>query len=108
MWQDVCCFNTDNQTEFLLLSKTKQTNKLNLKALSNIQQQNATSSYINSVFIQTTKTIKCSAPLAKMMQNQEVQSKVEEAAKLFFTGDDNITINLLPALLALSLLAICK
>ena len=38
------------------------------------------------------------------MQSQEVQSKVVEVAKFFYTGDDNITINLAPAVLAWSLL----
>ena len=34
------------------------------------------------------------------MQNKEVQSKVEEAAKFFFTSN-TVTINMLPAILAI-------
>jgi hypothetical protein len=42
-------------------------------------------------------------PLVELAQNEFVQSKVEEAAKLFYTAD-TVTINLLPALIAGSIL----
>merc|ERR1712127_116969 len=43
------------------------------------------------------------APLLDLASNQEVQEKVTEAAKLFYTGDD-VTINLIPGLIAGGLL----
>lgn len=43
------------------------------------------------------------SPLIELMQNEFVQSKVEEAAKLFYNSN-TVTINLVPALIAGALL----
>merc|ERR1712115_394205 len=43
------------------------------------------------------------APLAELAQNEKVQTKVVEAAKLFYQGG-TITLNLVPAILSGSLL----
>jgi len=45
------------------------------------------------------------APLLELAQNEKVQSKIEEAAKLFFSSD-TVTINLVPALIGLGLLCL--
>merc|ERR1711962_1917823 len=45
------------------------------------------------------------APLMELMQNDFVQEKASEAAKLFFTSD-TVTINLIPALVASALAAL--
>ena len=47
------------------------------------------------------------APLAELVQNEEVQLKVGEAAKLFYSSD-TVTLNLAPAILAGSLLLLCE
>ena len=47
------------------------------------------------------------APLAELAQNEKVQTKVVEAAKLFYQGG-TITLNLVPAILSGSLLLLCK
>jgi len=45
------------------------------------------------------------APLLELAQNEKVQSKIEEAAKLFFSSD-TVTINLVPVLVGLGLLCL--
>jgi len=45
------------------------------------------------------------APLLELAQNENVQTKIEEAAKLFFSSD-TVTINLVPVLVGLGLLCL--
>jgi len=45
------------------------------------------------------------APLLELAKNEKVQSKIEEAAKLFFSSD-TVTINLVPVLIGLGLLCL--
>ena len=47
------------------------------------------------------------ASLAELVQNEEVQLKVGEVAKLFYSSD-TVTLNLAPAILAGSLLLLCE
>merc|ERR1712243_391100 len=45
------------------------------------------------------------APLLELAQNEMVQSKIEEAAKLFYSSD-TVTVNLIPVIVAAGLLAL--
>ena len=47
------------------------------------------------------------ASLAELVQNEEVQLKVGEVAKLFYSSD-TVTLDLVPAILAGSLLLLCE
>ena len=46
-------------------------------------------------------------PLVELVQNEKVQTKVVEAAKLFYSSG-TVTMNLVPAIVGGSLLLLCE